>query len=416
MSENENGTHPPADPNEAKTTVGVPAPAETSAKGEGASTDADADQSISAEADGASAEESASFGISPKSDDEDPSEVSIDDQDGVHRALAWPVDPEHANAIGLLSEQLEGVKSVEVESRKKPSRALNLLLLIACIAIGTLGATQLSYYASPDREARLTELALCKYDRKNLEQETANYEIERYLSLGYDKTKVATELVKTYNVSQGRAEEIISVFYDNKRAQGNAFFGLSGKLSIASEPKNARIYMRRVGEKDFKPVMVKKDDKEVVAYTPYTVQVEDITTSYEVELRFTFEDKRFVELTDEEKKALPEGEKPPIETLDVKYRNDGFKVSRYQWIRDGGSGEFSINKMITMVPDYVQHYHTFDWAKNKVKEFETLEECETFQRANDASICRIVPRLETWEKEDERREQAKKGKKRRRRR
>ena len=52
-------------------------------------------------------------------------------------------------------------------------------------------------------------------------------------------------------------------------------------------------------------------------------------------------------------------------------------------------------------------------AKNKVKEFETLEECETFQNANDASICRIVPRLETWEKEDERREQAKKGKKRR---
>ena len=412
MSENENGTPPPADPN-------MPAPAPSAEGVEEPSSVADSSDHPATQA------EEASFAPSPKSSGDEVSEEVADqgasDSDPaeeVHRALAWPVDPDHANAIGLLSEQLEGVKSVEVDTRKKPSRALNLLLLITCIAIGTLGATQLSYYASPDREARLTELAICRVDRTTLEQEMANYEIERYLSLGYNNAKIEGELVKTYNVSGLRAKELVSVFNDLKREQKNAFFGLSGKISISSEPKNARIFMRRAGERDFKPVMVNKKGKQVVAYTPYTVQIEDITTSYEFELRFTDELKRYKELTDEEKKALPEGEKPPVEVLEVKYRNDGFKISRYQWIKDGGSGEFSITKMVNMIPDYVQHYHTFNWDKNKTEEFETLDECTQYQKSNDATTCRPVHRLENWEKEDERREEAKKnrrGKRRRRR-
>jgi hypothetical protein len=428
MSENENGTPPPADPNESEMTAGMPTPAESADGKEGASTVTDSAQEASAKTEGATSGESSAFDISPKSDES--SDASADDQseeaqaeakeeaeEEIHRALVWPIDPDHANAIGLLSEQLDGVKSVDIEASKKTSRALNLLLLIACIAIGTLGTTQLSYYASPDREARLTELALCKVDRTSLEQETANYEIERYLSLGHDQNKIETDLSATYNVDNARSKKLVSVFKDLKREQGNAFFGLAGKVSIVSEPKNARIYKRRVGEKDFKPVMVMKKGKEVVAYTPYTVQIEDITASYEFELRFTDELKRFKELTDEEKKALPEGEKPPVEVHEVKYRNDGFKVSRYQWIKDGGSGEFSITKMITMIPDYVEHYNTFNWAKNKTEEFETLEECTTYQKENDdTTLCRAIPRLENWDKEDERREEAEKNKKGKRRR
>lgn len=411
MSENENGTPPPADPN-------MPAPAPSAEGVEEPSAVADSSDHSETQA------EEASFALSPKSSDDEASEEVAEQEDGdsdpaeeVHRALAWPVDPDHANAIGLLSEQLEGVKSIEVDARKKPSRALNLLLLIACIAIGTLGATQLSYYASPDREARLTELAICRVDRTTLEQEMANYEIERYISVGYNNAKIEEELIKTYNVSDLRAKELVSVFNDLKREQKNAFFGLSGKISISSEPKNARIFKRRVGEKDFKPVMVDKKGKQVVAYTPYTVQIEDITTSYEFELRFTDELKRYKELTDEEKKALPEGEKPPTEPLEVKYRNDGFKISRYQWIKDGGSGEFSITKMVNMIPDYVQHYHTFNWEKNQTKEFETSDECTQYRKKNtDTTICRPIHRLENWEKEDERREEAKKNKRGKRRR
>ena len=136
--------------------------------------------------------------------------------------------------------------------------------------------------------------------------------------------------------------------------------------------------------------------------------IEEIKTAF---------DKFCESAADEEKKALPEGEKPPIEVHEVKYRNDGFKVSRYQWIKDGGSGEFSIIKMITMVPDYVEHYNTFNWAKNKTEEFDTLEECTTYQKENnDTTLCRAIPRLENWDKEDERREEAKKNKKGKRRR
>ena len=92
-------------------------------------------------------------------------------------------------------------------------------------------------------------------------------------------------------------------------------------------------------------------------------------------------------------------------------------MSRYQWIKDGGTGQFGMTKLIKMVPDYVQAYHSYDWSKEKAMEFETLDECVEFQKANDASLCRALPRLEDFEKADARKEEEeKKSKKRGRRR
>ena len=430
MSENENGTPPPSDTQEAATTIGHPVPAQSVEEADShVAVEASEEQSLVIEAKPESAEakvEPAEAKVEPaeaepavtQTDESRDDKVASADEgdDETHRSLMWPVDPEHKNAIGVLSETLDGVKVVEEVARKRPSRALNLMLLVICIGISVAGAQQLASYASADREARETELAVCKFNRGNLEQTMANYHIESLRSLNTSDDKIAQSIQSEYLVDAGRADEIYETFRGLKAKQANSFFGLAGVISLASEPKHAKIYKRRVGEKDFKPVMTKKNGKDVVAYTPYNLQIEDITESYEFELRFTDELKRFKELTDEEKKLLKEGEKPPVETLPVKYRAERFTVSRYQWVKDGGSGDFGMNKLVKMVPDYVQGYLSYDWSKGESKEFETLDECVEFQKANNASICRGLPRLEDFEKADARKEEEEKKNKRGRRR
>lgn len=445
MSENENGT-PPSDPNEAATTIGLPTPArpaeEASAstsseavEDQGLVIEAKADATVgessevqgSVEADAAPQEDATPQEVvaTPQPASE-PQEASESDEE-VHRSLMWPVDPQHQNAIGVLSESLSGVEVVSEAERPRPSRALNLLLLVICLGIGGAGSQQLSYYASADREARETEIAVCDANREKLVQTVANYHIEKLRALNKGDSEIVDTIKSAYfpsvqanemeMSSAARADNVYKIFRELKSAQENTFFGLAGVLSIASEPPHAEIYKRKVGEKDFKPVMSKKNGKDVVAYTPktgtYNVQVEDITQDYEFELRFTDKLKRFKELTDAEKKLLGEGEKPPVETHEVTYRAERFIISRYQWVKDGGTGDFGMNKLIKLIPNYVQGYHSFDWSKAESKTFETLEECETFQKSTDASICRAIPCIEDFDKVDARAEAKEKASKKR---
>ena len=350
MSENDNGAPPPSDPNEVKTTIGMPVPART---------DDDAEQPPSSDLEAAPAEV-----------------IEADDQQDEDTHFAWPVDPEHANAIGTLSEQLVGV---EVDfagfQHKKPSRALNFILLVAVIATTAVGMNLLAFYSSPDRAARLTEKVMCEAELDVLQ----------------------------------------------KRAAGER---QRGTLNIDSAPNQAKVFQYDDKAGSFLPVPAKTAEGEAMdALTPATISNLDINQTYRFKLTFTDTLKRQKELSDEEKKELKEGEKPPIEEMPVQYRDEEITVARYQWIQDGATGTFRFQKIVSLTPDYVEYYHAFDWKSGKAERFETLEECKEFRQKDktDASICRAIPRAENWEKRDARIEaeekaSKKRGRKRRRRR
>ena len=156
MSENENGTPPSSDTNEAATTIGLPTPAKSSEESDSHGvTEASEEQALviepksgpaAAEVAPAEAEvnpaEAAASSIESDAVQAGPDQAEDDDE--VHRSLMWPVDPDHKNAIGVLSETLDGVKVIEEAPRKRPSRALNLMLLVICIGISVAGAQQLA--------------------------------------------------------------------------------------------------------------------------------------------------------------------------------------------------------------------------------------------------------------------------------
>ena len=110
MSENENGTPPPSDTQEAATTIGHPAPAQSVEEADShVAVEASEEQSlvIEAKVDPAEAKvdpaetESAEAQADESGDDKAAS--ADEDDDETHRSLMWPVDPEHKNAIGVLS-------------------------------------------------------------------------------------------------------------------------------------------------------------------------------------------------------------------------------------------------------------------------------------------------------------------------
>ena len=381
MSENENGNSPQTTPEEVKTTIGMPTPPSpveepksqpltaldqvgAASAGSTASTEAPL-VTNQAEAPLVTNLEEDSLVTNPAA-----ATVSVVDDDEQVSALTWPIDPDHANAVSVLSEQMSGVELYNSGYiAPKPSRALNFILLVLVISVGVAGSVALKYYSSPDREARLMEQALCKADFDALTKLTAQ---------------------KQY-----------------------------GTLVIESEPTQA-VVMQSVDGGPLQAIMGKTaDGKEMESLTPATLKDLDINRLYKFKLKFTDTLKRAKELTDEEKKALKEGEKPPVEEMQVDYRNEEFSIARYQWIQDGATGSFRFQKIVPLTPDYVEYFHTFDWAKGKAERFDTQRECEDFQRDHDATICRAIPRTEDWAKKDARDEEAakknKRGKKRRRR-
>ena len=331
--------------------------------------------------------------------------------------LFWPRDPDHQNAISVLSEPLKGVELVIGDERKSFNRALNLILIMLCLGIAGSGTYLLGVYASPDRDARLRELALCRNERSNFEQEHANYDIERYRGLKLSDTQITQKLAASFYVSNERAVEMIDQFNLAKQVNPTQRFILPNTLSIITDPKNALVYKRRKGEKEYQKLLSASGEHN---RTPVKIQLDDINDAYEFKLTLTKDLKRRKELTEEEKKALKEGEKGPTESLPVVYREETFRVGRYQWVKEAASGNFTFNQSINPVPDYQDEFYTFDWAKGKSHKFETMDECREFESSNDATICRPLPRPETWIKFDEREEEkskkSKKSKKRGRRR
>ena len=358
MSENENGNSPQEDPTEVKTTIGMPTPPRPVEETESAPSSSEQSVAIPVVA-----EEASSNPIV------EPLDIS-NTESNEGSALVWPIDADHANAVSVLSEQMSGVKVFSSGYvHEQPSRALNFILLTLVVVVGIAGSLALKHYSSSDREARLMEKAICKAD---------------YVAL--------TELTKQRQY---------------------------GTLVIESAPEQAKV-LRSVDGSPMEEIMGKTaDGKEMATLTPATLKDLDINKMYKFKLRFTDTLKRPKELTDEEKKALKEGEKPPVEEMDVDYRDEVFEVARYQWIKDGATGSFRFQKIVPMTPDYIEYYYTFNWSKGKEARFEGpggLAECEAYQKENDASICRGIPRSENFEKKDAREEAEKKGRKRGRRR
>ena len=377
MSENENGNSPKEDPTEVKTTIGMPVPPRPVEN-----TSAEPAQEESVPNEKASSEEPEVDEVSyVESEDhssleEEPSLVAKDTQvdDNTNEdkisVLSWPIDPEHANAVGVLSEQLSGVKLyTSTYVPPQSSRALNFILLLLVFSVGVAGSMALQHFGSTDREAKLMEAAICKADYDALVKLTAQ---------------------KQY-----------------------------GKLVIETAPEQAKVYQQIDGNPMVELMGKTADGKEMATLTPATLDNLDINRMYRFKLKFTETLKRAVELSDKEKKALKEGEKPPVEEMSVDYRDEEFTVARYQWIQDGATGSFRFQKIVPLTPDYIDHYYTFDWSKGEAKRFEEpggKAECESYRQGRDASLCRAIPRTEDFEKKDAREEAAKKGRKRRRRR
>jgi hypothetical protein len=188
MSENENGNSPQEDPTEVKTTIGMPMPprpVETSSAepaqdelvlNEKGSTAEDAEEEESLVV-SEEAEDSAEDIINLVAKDSSPSadqNLSGENDGETLSVLTWPIDPEHANAVSVLSEQLSGVK-IYGSSYVAPqgSRALNFILLVLVIGVGIAGSMALQFYGSADREARFMEAAICKADYDVLVKLTA---------------------------------------------------------------------------------------------------------------------------------------------------------------------------------------------------------------------------------------------------
>jgi hypothetical protein len=380
MSENENGNSPQEDPTEVKTTIGMPMPprpVETSSAepaqdelvlNEKGSTAEDAEEEESLVV-SEEAEDSAEDIINLVAKDSSPSadqNLSGENDGETLSVLTWPIDPEHANAVSVLSEQLSGVK-IYGSSYVAPqgSRALNFILLVLVIGVGIAGSMALQFYGSADREARLMEAAICKADYDALVKLTAQ---------------------KQY-----------------------------GKLVIESAPEQAKVFQQIDGGPMVELMGKTADGKEMATLTPATLDNLDINRMYRFKLKFTETLKRAVELSDKEKKELKEGEKPPIEEMGVDYRDEEFTVARYQWIQDGATGSFRFQKIVPLTPDYIDHYYTFNWSKGEAKRFEEpggKAECEAYRQDNsDSSLCRAIPRTEDFEKKDAREEAAKKGNK-----
>ena len=378
MSENENGSSPQENPTEVKTTIGMPVPPRTveNTSAEPAPEELVLKEKASPEE---QAEDKDSLVVSDGNTDSEEvlnlveKDTNVDestpDEEDIS-VLSWPIDPEHANAVGVLSEQLSGVKLyTSTYVPPQSSRALNFILLVLVVGVGVAGSMALKHYGSADREARLMEAAICKADYDALVKLTAQ---------------------KQY-----------------------------GKLMIESAPEQARVYQQVDGGPMVELMGKTADGKEMPTLTPATLDNLDINRMYRFKLKFTDTLKRAVELSDKEKKELKEGEKPPIEELSVDHRDEEFTVARYQWIQDGATGSYRFQKIVPLTPDYIDHYYTFDWSKGEAKRFEEpggKSECESYRQGRDASLCRAIPRTEDFEKKDAREEAAKKGKKRRRRR
>lgn len=388
MSENENGNSPQGDSTEAKTTIGMPTPPREEVEALTALDQIGSDAQVgAAEAPLVIPEEIDSLVVqepiaapefipvspaaptvaSPAPPVSVAASASAEDED--QSALTWPIDPDHANAVSVLSEQMSGVELYgSGYVPPKPSRALNFILLLLVIGVGVVGSAALKFYSSSDREARLMEQAICKADYDALQKLTAQ---------------------KQY-----------------------------GTLVIESEPKQATV-LKSVDGGPMQVIMGKTaDGKEIETLTPATLKDLDINRSYQFKLKFTDTLKRSIEPSEEEKKARAKAkeegkelDKLPVEELKVDYRDEEFMIARYQWIQDGATGSFRFQKIVPLTPDYIEYYHTFNWEKGKAERFESQKECEDFQRDHDATICRAISRTEDWAKKDARdEEEAKKSK------
>ena len=344
------------------------------AKGEG-DAEGDAEElSIQSKEEGAAEEGAAEEGAAEEGAAEDQSAAQEAEEEFV-----WPSDPEHANAVQLLSERVDGVDLVEESSYdERPSYALNLVLVLLILGVGGVGIDLLKEYSSADREARESEKALCKVELHTQQQLIAQ---------------------KQY-----------------------------GALRIETEPKSAKIERSENGA-PFEVIRGKTaSGEEIDALTPTTVSNLDINQTYKFRLTFTDTLKRFKEEEEDkkakkakkgkdDKEAEAEKKEREIEELKVDYRTEEFYVARYQWILDGATGAFRFQKVIPLVPKDIEHYYSFDWKSGKDMTFESLSECEAHVNSSDATLCRPVPSIKNWETEDARREaEAKKSKKRGRRR
>lgn len=358
MSENENGVPSSSDSTEAKTTIGMPSPTRP-AEDDLALTVPDEEPAAAASEDEVAPEES----VSQVGEGSVSAEANISEDE----QFTWPVDPEHANAISTLSEQISGVSVVEAMDHHRPSsRALNFLLLVLVVASTVFGVQQVSYYSSPDRAARLTEKVICEAE--------------------FDVLK--------------------------KRAAGEKQLGT---LLIESAPTQAKVY-KKGEDGSFAPVSAKTSEGEQMdALTPTTLSNLDINQTYTFRLSFTDTLKRPVEMTDEEKKKMEEEKrKPEMEEHPAPYRDEEFTIARYQWIQDGGTGTFRYQKIVSLVPSTIEYWHAFNWKTGKAERFETSEECNQAQSAStaDMTLCRGIPFVESWERIDKRREdEEKKSKK-----
>jgi hypothetical protein len=323
---------------------------------------------------GSDTEESASPEVPTESTSSQPSET----EDSVINfskggRIPWEVDPEHKNAVKVLSEKLEAIELIGSDPQKLPSRALNFVLVVLIIGVGGGGGAVLQHYSSPDRAARLMEVAVCKKE-----------------------------------------------FSDRTQLLNNKQYGT---LRIESEPKQASVSQSINGAPYVKIKGKTAEGVEMDTLTPATISNLDINAHYKFKLEFTDTLKRIKEDPEADKKKKKKGEDKAkteeapkeieYEELKVAYRSEEFHVDRYQWIQDGATGTYRFQKPVKMISDEISHYYSFDWKTKKDMEFESASDCKAHTLNNDATICRAVPRVKNFETEEARLEEEAKKKKRR---
>ena len=279
MSENENGQNGEATEPQSNEELSIK-PKESEATSSEASSETSVGESEIAsteENEAAGTEESEVLEQSSSTEDSDQNEET-DSPDNSNRytgLIPWTVDKDHATAIQILSGKVDGIKYEDhSDPPRLPNRALNFVLLVLILLVGSGGILSLKHYTSDDRISRLMEGAEC---------------------------------VINYN----KQEQLIK---DTPR----------GTLRIESEPKQALV-LQSVDGGPFEKIMGKTaEGKEMAALTPTTVQNMDINKVHRFKLVFTDTLKRAKPLTEEEekerKKLKKEGKELPereIEEMSV---------------------------------------------------------------------------------------------------
>ena len=77
-----------------------------------------------------------------------------------------------------------------------------------------------------------------------------------------------------------------------------------------------------------------------------------------------------------------------------------FSVFRYQWIKDGSTGDFNVVHKERLIHEGCENWYSYSWARSEEKSFETEALCNEFVRGADGQATRCLCRVKVPEPEE----------------